>query len=183
MLSRHRCRSRQRARSRCTPSARRRPRARTGAAATRRSCWPKSARSARSSTASAHQTIGDSLYNCFKLDDDRHAQRVQQARDRERRHADDARRAHRRRRAQGRRDAAGHLRDHGGRPAGGAASASSSTLQPGDAVLVHTGWGRLWGKDNEPLHEDQPGPRASRRPSGSPGRIRCSSAPTRPRST
>ena len=22
------------------------------------------------------------------------------------------------------------------------------TLQPGDGVLVHTGWGRLWGKDN-----------------------------------
>ena len=41
------------------------------------------------------------------------------------------------------------------------------TLQPGDAVIVHTGWGRLWDTDNAPLHEDQSG--AGRRRSGVAG--------------
>ena len=27
-------------------------------------------------------------------------------------------------------------------------SKQNMTLQPGDAVLIHTGWGKLWGKDN-----------------------------------
>ena len=31
------------------------------------------------------------------------------------------------------------------------------TLQPGDAVLVHTGWGRLWGKENERYMKTNPG--------------------------
>ena len=31
------------------------------------------------------------------------------------------------------------------------------TLQPGDAVLVHTGWGRLWGKDNARYGRTSPG--------------------------
>jgi kynurenine formamidase len=31
------------------------------------------------------------------------------------------------------------------------------TLQPGDAVLVHTGWGRLWGKENERYMKANPG--------------------------
>jgi len=31
------------------------------------------------------------------------------------------------------------------------------TLQPGDAVLVHTGWGRLWGKDNARYSRTNPG--------------------------
>ena len=31
------------------------------------------------------------------------------------------------------------------------------TLQPGDAVLVHTGWGRLWGRDNARYSRSNPG--------------------------
>src|SRR5688572_3807511 len=33
----------------------------------------------------------------------------------------------------------------------------SVTLQPGDAVIVHTGWGRLWGKDNARYMRTSPG--------------------------
>jgi kynurenine formamidase len=31
------------------------------------------------------------------------------------------------------------------------------TLQPGDAVLIHTGWGQLWGKDNARYVKSDPG--------------------------
>ena len=31
------------------------------------------------------------------------------------------------------------------------------TLQPGDAVIVHTGWGKLWGKDNARFGASSPG--------------------------
>ncbi|MBI2187895.1 MAG: cyclase family protein [Acidobacteria bacterium] len=31
------------------------------------------------------------------------------------------------------------------------------TLQPGDAVIVHTGWGRLWGRENERYMKANPG--------------------------
>ncbi len=31
------------------------------------------------------------------------------------------------------------------------------TLQPGDAVLIHTGWGTLWGKDNARYQASSPG--------------------------
>jgi kynurenine formamidase len=31
------------------------------------------------------------------------------------------------------------------------------TLQRGDAVIVHTGWGRLWGKDNARYQASNPG--------------------------
>jgi len=30
-------------------------------------------------------------------------------------------------------------------------------LQPGDAVIVHTGWGRLWGKENSRYMTTNPG--------------------------
>ena len=30
-------------------------------------------------------------------------------------------------------------------------------LQPGDALLIHTGWGRLWGKDNARYLRSNPG--------------------------
>ena len=33
----------------------------------------------------------------------------------------------------------------------------SLTLQAGDAVIVHTGWGRLWGKDNARYSKTSPG--------------------------
>jgi kynurenine formamidase len=31
------------------------------------------------------------------------------------------------------------------------------TLQPGDAVVIHTGWGALWGKDNARYAKSRPG--------------------------
>ncbi|PYM14372.1 MAG: cyclase, partial [Candidatus Rokuibacteriota bacterium] len=31
------------------------------------------------------------------------------------------------------------------------------TLQPGDAVIIHTGWGRLWGKENVRFMKSCPG--------------------------
>src|SRR5262244_3416944 len=31
------------------------------------------------------------------------------------------------------------------------------SLQPGDAVIIHTGWGRLWGKDNARFGKGNPG--------------------------
>ena len=44
------------------------------------------------------------------------------------------------------------------------------TLQPGDAVIVHTGWGRLWGKDNARYTKSSPGHRRRRgRMAGAPG--------------
>ena len=30
----------------------------------------------------------------------------------------------------------------------GAMKRQNMTIQPGDAVIIHTGWGKLWGKDN-----------------------------------
>jgi kynurenine formamidase len=38
-----------------------------------------------------------------------------------------------------------------------ALAAQKLTLQPGDAVLVHTGWGTLWGKDNARYQRASPG--------------------------
>ena len=31
------------------------------------------------------------------------------------------------------------------------------TLQPGDAVVIHTGWGKLWGKENARYEKSRPG--------------------------
>lgn len=38
-----------------------------------------------------------------------------------------------------------------------ALAAQKLTLQPGDAVLIHTGWGTLWGKDNARYQRGSPG--------------------------
>ena len=38
-----------------------------------------------------------------------------------------------------------------------ALAAQKVTLQPGDAVLIHTGWGTLWGKDNARYQRISPG--------------------------
>ena len=38
-----------------------------------------------------------------------------------------------------------------------ALSAQKLALQPGDAVLIHTGWGTLWGKDNPRYQRTSPG--------------------------
>ncbi len=38
-----------------------------------------------------------------------------------------------------------------------ALAAQKLTLQPGDAVLIHTGWGTLWGKDNARYMRGSPG--------------------------
>ena len=39
----------------------------------------------------------------------------------------------------------------------GALAAQTLTLQPGDAVLIHTGWGTLWGKENARYQRGSPG--------------------------
>ena len=39
----------------------------------------------------------------------------------------------------------------------GALKKENITLQPGDAVITHTGWGKLWGKDNALYTKSNPG--------------------------
>jgi kynurenine formamidase len=39
----------------------------------------------------------------------------------------------------------------------GALKKQGTTLQPGDAVLIHTGWSKLWGKDNARYTKSCPG--------------------------
>jgi kynurenine formamidase len=39
----------------------------------------------------------------------------------------------------------------------GALQKQNLTLQPGDAVIIHTGWGKLYGKDNPRFVKSQPG--------------------------
>jgi kynurenine formamidase len=104
----------------------------------------------------SHQTIGDSLYNCFKLDDiatrtgftKLGVEKVGMLMTR------------------------GVLLDVAG--AKGveilpdtyeitvqdlelALRRAKLALQPGDALLIHTGWGRLWGKDNARYAKTSPG--------------------------
>jgi kynurenine formamidase len=38
-----------------------------------------------------------------------------------------------------------------------ASQRQSLTLQPGDAVIIHTGWGKLWAKDNARYMKGGPG--------------------------
>ena len=38
-----------------------------------------------------------------------------------------------------------------------ALSRQKLTLQPGDAVIIHTGWGKLWSKDNARYQKSRPG--------------------------
>lgn len=40
----------------------------------------------------------------------------------------------------------------------GALKRQGIALLPGDAVLIHTGWGGLWGRDNEAFLSGEPGP-------------------------
>jgi kynurenine formamidase len=40
----------------------------------------------------------------------------------------------------------------------GALAAAGLSVRPGDAVLFHTGWGRLWGTDNAAYAAGEPGP-------------------------
>jgi kynurenine formamidase len=104
----------------------------------------------------SHQTIGDSLYNCFKLDDI--ATRtgftklgVEHV---------------------GTLMTRGVLLDVAAlkgvemlpdtyeitvQDVEGALRRTKLTLQPGDAIIVHTGWGRLWGKDNVRYAKTSPG--------------------------
>ena len=63
----------------------------------------------------------------------------------------------------------------------GALKKQNLTLQPGDAVIIHTGWGKLYGKDNPRYVKSCPGI-VCRPRSGLPRRTRCCSAPTTGRS-
>jgi kynurenine formamidase len=40
----------------------------------------------------------------------------------------------------------------------GALAREGLSIKPGDAVLIHTGWGGLWGKDNTTFLSGEPGP-------------------------
>ena len=62
----------------------------------------------------SHQMIGNTMYNCFKLDDI-------------------------------------------STRTGFSKLGVELTLQPGDAVIIHTGWGQLWGKDNMRFRASAPG--------------------------
>ena len=39
----------------------------------------------------------------------------------------------------------------------GALQRQNLKVQPGDAVIIHTGWGKLWGKDNARYMKSSPG--------------------------
>ncbi len=39
----------------------------------------------------------------------------------------------------------------------GAVKKQNLTLQPGDAIIIHTGWGKLYGKDNARFIKSCPG--------------------------
>jgi kynurenine formamidase len=104
----------------------------------------------------AHQTIGDSLYNCFKLDaiatrNGFEKLGVEQV---------------------GALITRGVLIDVAGlkgvetlpdnyeisaRDIEQALARQKLTLQPGDALILHTGWGKLWGKDNIRYAKGGPG--------------------------
>src|SRR6185503_20121901 len=89
----------------------------------------------------AHQTIGDSLYNCFKIDDIATRNGFSKL----------------------------GIENIGALMTRGvlleitvadlqqALQRQQLTLQPGDAVLLHTGWGRLWGKENDRYMRTNPG--------------------------
>ena len=60
----------------------------------------------------------------------------------------------------------------------GALRKQNMTLQPGDAVIINTGWGKLYGKDNARYIKSQPGHRREGARMARSSRIRCLSAPT-----
>ena len=39
----------------------------------------------------------------------------------------------------------------------GAVKKQNLTFQPGDAIIIHTGWGKLWGKENARYSKTCPG--------------------------
>ena len=103
-----------------------------------------------------HQTIGDSLYNCVKLDD------VQTRTGFKKLGIENV----------GALFTRGVLIDVAGlkgvdtlpdtyeitvQDLQQALGRQNLTLQPGDAVIIHTGWGRLWGKENARFMKSCPG--------------------------
>ncbi len=105
----------------------------------------------------AHQSHRNSHYNCFKTDEITDSQRLHQARHPECRRLHHARRADRCRRLQGRRDAGRHATRSRSRISQVALKKQNITLQAGDAVIIHTGWGKLYGKDNARYVKSCPG--------------------------
>ena len=105
----------------------------------------------------AHQTHENSWYNCFKVDENVTRTRLPEARHPQCRRRVHARRAHRRRR-----------RSRASRPCPtptrspsqdleDALKKQNTTLQPGDAILINTGWHKLWAKDNARYVKSCPG--------------------------
>jgi kynurenine formamidase len=104
----------------------------------------------------AHQTIGDSMYNCFKLD------KVATRTGFNKLGVENV----------GALFTRGVLIDVAGlkgvdtlpddyeitvKDIEQALARQKLSLQPGDAVIIHTGWGRLWGKDNDRYAKGCPG--------------------------
>jgi hypothetical protein len=115
----------------------------------------------------AHQSHGDSLYNCFKTSEVGDPRRVHQARAcRTPVEHVRARRADRRgRAARGVEMLGRHVRDHAGGPGAGARAQGDMKLLPGDAVNPSTpAGGKLWGKDNARYVKSDARPGQSRPP-------------------
>jgi kynurenine formamidase len=87
---------------------------------------------------------------------ERDPQRIYEARRPQCRRTDHARRADRCRRLQGRRNARDNY-EITVEDIEGALKKQNATLQPGDAVIIHTGWGKLYGKDNARYVKTCPG--------------------------
>ena len=146
------------------------------AAPTRSRWYPRSARWAPSSTASPTRAIEDSLYNCFKISETSHAVRLHQAR-----HP-----------PAGTVFARGVLIDVAAfkgvemlpdtyeitvEDLEGALKKQGTELQAGDAILINTGWNKLWARTT-PARSSRARASASRRRSGWSARTRCCSDPT-----
>ena len=89
----------------------------------------------------AHQIHREQLLQLLQDRRERDPLGLHEARRPQCRHADDARRADRRRRPQGRRDAAATTTRSPSRTSKARSRSRTLTLQPGDAVLINTGWG------------------------------------------
>ena len=104
----------------------------------------------------AHQTHEDSHYNCFKTSEISTPGRLHQTRHPEGRHAHDARRPDRR----GRATRGWTLPDTYEitvEDLRGRSKKQRTDAAAGDAVLINTGWGKLWGKDNARYVKTCPG--------------------------
>ena len=101
--------------------------------------------------------IAGSMYNCVTLEETASRTGFTKLGVEQVGRAGHAGRAHRRRRAQGRRRCFADSYEITPQDLQAALAAQKLTLQPGDAVLIHTGWGTLWSKDSARYQASSPG--------------------------